>query len=178
MRRKTDANLVRRNLSLPKDFVDQVRSLRVRTESSSDSEVIRRALTCYEQLADDVDQNVALYSVRSGGETVRLGVMSQMANADPKALVKVNLILHEGSDRRLDELRQKTGASSDSEVVRKALQFYALLMDEYDSGSKLELVFPDGSAETVRFWGVPRRPLREAAAAGNSAKLEPHLHLR
>jgi Arc/MetJ-type ribon-helix-helix transcriptional regulator len=157
MRRRSDTPLVRRNLALPKGFVDQLSALRTKTESSSDSEVIRRALTSYEQFAEDCDNHIALRVRRSNGEIIRLG-MDYLKEPEPRELIHVNLILHEGSDQRLDALRALTRASSDSEVVRKALKLYDILVSEYYQDSTLELHHPDGNMEIVRYWGIPKRP--------------------
>jgi Arc/MetJ-type ribon-helix-helix transcriptional regulator len=150
--------LVRRNLTLPKVFVEHLGALRASTESSSDSEVIRRAITTYEQFADDTDANVQLWVREAHSGVCKAIQMGGLSEFEPKDAVKVNLILHEGSEKRLDELRHRTGASSDSEVVRKALLLYCILVNECARDSKLELRYPDGEVAEVRFWGIPKHP--------------------
>src|SRR5207253_930117 len=118
---------------------------------------IRRALTTYEQFADDSDANIELWIEEPSGhrKVLQLGNSPEF---EPKDSVKINLILHEGSDKRLDELRQRTGAPSDSEVVRRALLLYCILVNECARASKLTLRYPDGVFAEVRFWGIPKPP--------------------
>lgn len=50
MRSGNAAKLVRRNLMLPDSFEARIAEIREKTEASSDSEVVRRALRLYEGL--------------------------------------------------------------------------------------------------------------------------------
>ena len=163
MRRRTDVSITRRNLSLSEAVIDQLRNLRVAAESSSDSDIIRRALTTYEQFSDDLKEGISLQIQRKNGH-VFLITPSALIGNDGGETVKVNLIFHEGSDKRMDNLRTATQAPSDSHVVRKALSLFDLLIREHSAGSRIQLHYPDGEIETVRFLGVPQRPIKPAPA--------------
>lgn len=168
MRRRATSTLVRRNLTLSQDVISGISELRNATESSSDSEVIRRALTTYEQYCDDHQEGVKLRIVRHDGEV--LTIESSHLRADGKRAnpVKLNMIMHDGSDQRVDTLRSRTGAQSDSEVVLTALRLYEILIGEQRNGGNIELSYPNGDIKVVRFWGVPNRPSN--VVADNSEK--------
>ena len=53
-----------------------------------------------------------------------------------------NVILPERTLKRLATLRDKTEASSDTEVMRKALQFYEQFVEDVDNGK--EILVRDG----------------------------------
>jgi len=159
MRRKAEAPQVRRNLLIPHDLIEKLPELQLRTEASSDSDVIRRALTCYEEIVEDAADKIRLYSVRPDGRDVTItDELEQVAVGTIARANKVNLIFHGGAERRFEALRGKVGAASDSEIVERALRLYVKLLNEVDAGGALQISYPNGHVEAVRLVGVPRRP--------------------
>ncbi len=61
-----------------------------------------------------------------------------------------SLMLTERSAARLETLRAKTEAQSDSEVVRKALNVYEQLVEDMEQGKTLVVRDPSGGEEIVR----------------------------
>jgi hypothetical protein len=72
-------------------------------------------------------------------------------------------VLHERTVSRLDALKEKTGAVSDSEVVRQALRLYELLIQEGAEGSRF-FVGQNGHRIEVRLGALTDS--RMAARAG------------
>jgi hypothetical protein len=114
--------------------------LRETTEAASDSEVVRKALTYFAQLVDDtLDGNEIVIRYADGRETeVPMAALDAGPAEGPRdVLVKRNLVLHERTAERLDFLKRVTGAPSDSELVRSALQVYDLLIENALAGRRL-----------------------------------------
>jgi len=49
----------------------------------------------------------------------------------------------------LERLTEETGATTRSEVIRRAISIYAVLVDEQKNGCKIELAAPDGKVMRV-----------------------------
>lgn len=54
-----------------------------------------------------------------------------------KATTRVQLEMPDPSYERLNALRQRTEASSNAEVIRRALQLYEAVVDEHDKGVEI-----------------------------------------
>lgn len=137
------------NLTLHSRSSNRLDTLREATEAQSDSEVVRQALRYFEQFFDDLARGKKLFIVTSTGD--RREVMPASLEDDPAdgAFVRRNLLLQERSSLRLDALRSFCKTASESEVVRRALKLYEILVVESARGSKL-LVGADEDVLQVR----------------------------
>jgi hypothetical protein len=166
----------RRNLQISDDLITAMRSAREDIEAPSDSDVVRRALTAYEQFVEDSADGIRMQSVRQNGEIVSLGDELQRA-AERRGLAgdvtKVNLMFQEGSEQRFDAIKRKIGATTPGEVVEKALSFYIILLNEHFSGATLQNVYQHGAVETLRLVGLPRRPRSSGATTEGVASADP-----
>ena len=63
--------------------------------------------------------------------------------------VRLNLEVQQDVKDRLDELQERTHASSLTEVIRRALALYNLVVDDQGDGGKVVLQNRDGSSETL-----------------------------
>ena len=63
--------------------------------------------------------------------------------------VRLNLEVQQDVKDRLDELQERTHASSLTEVIRRALALYNLVVDHQGDGGKVVLQNRDGSSETL-----------------------------
>jgi hypothetical protein len=156
----------RRNLQISVPLVTVLRSIKQQIEAPSDSDVVRRALTAYEQFVEDTADGVQMRSVRRGGhvELINDAPLGEERGRSTR-VNKVNLMFQEGSELRFDSIRQKIRATSDSEVVEKALRFYARLLNEHFLGAQTQVVHQGGQIENLRLVGLPRRPSSSVAQA-------------
>ena len=72
-----------------------------------------------------------------------------MRTGAKEPLHRRNVMLTERTVQRLDSLRGKTEAMTDSEVLRSALTLYERVVDDILSGSKLQRVTPDGTIREI-----------------------------
>ena len=76
MRKGNNNELVRRNVTLPKEFADRMAALRDATGIQSDSELIRRAVSLLEKVAaSEANGEVIKVHHQDTGETERLSVL-------------------------------------------------------------------------------------------------------
>lgn len=145
MRRKSNTILVRRNLSLNKRQLEQLREA---TEATSHSEVIRLSLRVFEQFVCDIGNGTRLISLIGLQETEFGSEMCTEKRALPTA--KCNIVLHRETVSRLTRIRERTGVASDSEVVRCAVRLHGRMLRELANGRKLYLVTRDSGRVEVR----------------------------
>lgn len=74
--------------------------------------------------------------------------MGRPANAEPT--VRLNLEIAKRVRDRLERLKHTSGADSLTEVIRRALTVYDVLLQVGEEGSKLVVHHRDGSKETLR----------------------------
>ena len=58
----------------------------------------------------------------------------------------------ERSMARLDEIKEKTEATSYAEVVKNSLRLYEALIHEFDAGNEFFLHHPDGSQTKLKIF--------------------------
>ena len=139
MRARNDAPTVRRTIVLYDGESLRLELLRRQTEADSDSEIVRKALIYYEQLFED-DANGRQLIVRDAdGHDTLIPASADTGNMGKPsgALVKRNLVLHERSAERLDDLCEVTRSPSASHLVRNALFVYQMLVENTLAGKKL-----------------------------------------
>ena len=61
--------------------------------------------------------------------------MSRPARTEPK--VRLNLEISQAVRERLERLRERTGAETITEVIRRALALHELLLDQTDQGGEI-----------------------------------------
>jgi len=172
MRTRTDTTIFRRNLTLHSREANSLDTLRVRTEAQSDSEVIRNALRYYQRYAEDRANGKQLFVANDDGQPREI-LIPEDAGATAGGVVRRNLMLHELSMKRLDSLRGRTGASSDSEVIRRALCLYEILIDESSQGGEF-FVGQENDLHGVILGNVASRgdtPFHHFANARNGVQL-------
>jgi hypothetical protein len=64
--------------------------------------------------------------------------------------IRLNLELLPQVKEQLDELQTRTNASSLSEVIRRALALYDLLIEHYEEKGEVVLKHHDGTTEKLR----------------------------
>jgi hypothetical protein len=150
MRTKAETPLLRRGLMLHDWSSSRWGTLRTDTEAASDSEVVRRALLVYEKLVDGALAGKVFLIRDQHGEDYQLASVTAPSSSqevcDSRG-ERRNLILQERSAARLDELRSRTGASSDSEVVRQALTIYETLVNKTIEGCEFIIRDPRKKTE-------------------------------
>ena len=68
-----------------------------------------------------------------------------MRTGTREPLHRRNIVMTGRTVERISSLRAKTDASTDTEVMRFALALYDKIIDSVLSGSRVQLVAPDGS---------------------------------
>lgn len=63
---------------------------------------------------------------------------------------RLSLEFSEGTKDSFEKLKEKCGASSISEVVRRALVIYEYLLDQQKSGGRIITEHPDRPNEVIR----------------------------
>jgi hypothetical protein len=72
-----------------------------------------------------------------------------MGELNPRERVRLNLDLQTEVKERLDGLQERTGAASLTEVIRRALALYDLVVDHQKAGGRIQLYNRDGTVETL-----------------------------
>lgn len=139
--------LVRRNLTLYASTEEIMKRLRERLEATSDTEVVRYALRYLDQLIDDQSHGRHLIVRRLDRTTDQISYASLRRRPDENAeIIKRNVIMSEAVIRRVERMKGALGVSSDSEIVRRAIRYLDLVLDEADHGS--DFVILEGPHET------------------------------
>lgn len=68
---------------------------------------------------------------------------------DARKKTRVTVDLSEAQYGLLTALESAMGDGSTADVIRDALRLYAWIADQHAAGGKVQVVRPDGSAETV-----------------------------
>ena len=72
-----------------------------------------------------------------------------MAHTNLREKVRLNLEIHPDVKARLDDLQERTQAASLTEVIRRSLALYNLVVDLQQEGGRITLHRKDGTAETL-----------------------------
>ena len=72
-----------------------------------------------------------------------------MADTNLRERVRLNLEIHPDVKARLDDLQNRTHAASLTEVIRRSLALYNLVVDLQDEGGRIVIHKKDGSTETL-----------------------------
>ena len=72
-----------------------------------------------------------------------------MADTNLREKVRLNLEIHPDVKARLDDLQDRTQAASLTEVIRRSLALYNLVVDLQEEGGRIIINRKDGSTETL-----------------------------
>jgi hypothetical protein len=81
-----------------------------------------------------------------------MNTASSSLNTEPVSIrgrARVNLDLDSKVKSRIENLRERSGATTLSEVVRRALVLYDVVLENYSKGGMLVFINDDGSEERV-----------------------------
>lgn len=146
---KSKRKVGRLQVAVPEASIERLERLKVVTEATTTNEVVRRALRIYEGLYDMAE--------RGDGHEDRIFATVGDLNADDLEqgekgergrTARLQLLLSEQSIGRLKELKNRTGASSYAEVIRRALRVYDILasLEQNGDGDHEAVVVPLKSA--------------------------------
>lgn len=71
---------------------------------------------------------------------------------DEDELVRRNIELQPKDQQRIERLREKLEASSDSEILRRALKVLDELIAEEEQGRRILVREPNGDLVSIRLW--------------------------
>ncbi len=152
--------LPRRNLTLYNSTQQILENLRHQLEAASDSELVRVALRYLEQLVIDQEEGRTLLIQSTDGASRTITYTALQADVgEDREFVKRNIVVNQGSIERMEDLKRALGVSSDSELVRRALRYLNLIVDETHKGSKFYLM-EDGNQTLVRMDVLGKRSNR------------------
>jgi hypothetical protein len=149
MRQALPKGLVRQeNVRIPKRRAAMFDFVREQTESSSDSEVARKALRHFEQFVEDQVNGMKL-KVVSDGKTGWLTF--EMFKVTPGILMeRTSMILHQRSLERIERLRKMMNVDDLSEVICYALRYYAYIVTATTKDARFFVVAPSGEEFGIR----------------------------
>jgi len=86
-----------------------------------------------------------------GADLLQGGKAPRTAEGGQKSL-RLNLTLPPASAERLERLRTVTESSSSAEVIRKALRWFAYLVDEQEAGNTVQIEKENGDIVIVKMF--------------------------
>ena len=130
--------LVRRNVTMFRSSEQIMRELREKLEATSDAEVVRYALRYFERMLLDHANGYSLLVQHPKDPEADFTVTYQSLHGrvgEDHEPVKRNILMGEATTARLDKMKRIVGVSSDSEIIRRALRYLALLLQEAERGA-------------------------------------------
>ena len=155
--------LHRRNLKIQTSTQEAIDQLRVQLEATSDSEVVRLALRALDQFfEDDARKRELTVRRQDGTEEKVLFLNIREFFQESASSVKRNMKLNDAAIERINKMKKRSGITSDSEIIRKAVNYLIFLKSEEEKGA--EFVIREGFDENkVRMPLIGAVPMMKVA---------------
>jgi len=94
-----------------------------------------------------------------------------MRTGSKEPLLRRNVVFTQRTIDRIASLREITEASTDTEVMRRALTLYEKIVNDVMAGTRIQLLSPDGSVRELDLLGVEAPPARGDIPADQSGDM-------